>query len=187
MINIRILTLQLFILPAILFGFTGCRMLGQTLGRLLPLAVQLVPIKLMFLCIPEGTPVDTPNGPRPIELIRPGDEVIGYEGRPVRVLQIHGYAEDPAIKRFLHIEFENGATVRLCDMHRIDSIRARRVNPGDRIGGQTVKSIKSFDGVERSFDLLTEDEGYRISGLPVNSMIEEMIEASRNGVKSIRD
>jgi len=187
MINLRILALQLLILPAILFGFTGCRMIGQTLGMIIPLAIKLVPLKLMFVCIPEGTPVDTPNGPKPIQLIRPGDKVIGFEGEAVRVMQIHGYAEDSTSKRFLRIEFENGAVVRLCDMHRIDGVRSKNIKIGDLINDQTVKSIELFGGVERSYDLLTEDDGYRISGQPVNSMIEEMIAASRNGIKSIRD
>lgn len=34
--------------------------------------------------------------------------------------------------------------------------------------------IESLGGVSRSFDLLTEDAGYRIAGIPVNSMISEM-------------
>ncbi len=181
MINIRILALQLLILPAALFGLSGCSLIGQTIGSIIPLAIKLAPIKLMFLCIPEQTPIDTPHGPRTIELIRPGDKVIGFKGLPVQVLQIHGYAEDPTVKRFLRIEFENGSVVRLCDMHRIDGIRGKDVKLGDLINEQTVKSIEPFDGVERSYDLLTEDEGYRISGLPVNSMIEEMLEATQKG------
>ena len=32
----------------------------------------------------------------------------------------------------------------------------------------------------RSYDLLTTDSGYRISGIPVNSMIEEMVNTARN-------
>lgn len=187
MINIRALAPRLIIIPAMLIGLTGCSIIGQTLGMIIPMAVRLAPLKLMFVCIPEGTPVDTPTGPRPIELIRPGDKVIGFEGQAVRVMQIHAYAEDPTVKRFLRIEFENGAVVRLCDMHRIDGIRSKNVEVGDRIDDQTVKSIVLFDGVERSYDLLTEDDGYQISGLPVNSMIEEMIEASRNGIDSIRN
>ncbi len=169
-----------------LFGLSGCRLIGQTLRMVIPLAVRLAPAKLMFLCIPEGTRIDTPGGPTPIQLLHPGDEVIGFEGKAVQVLQIHAYIEDPLVKRFLNIEFENGASVRLCDMHRIDGIRGKSVKIGDRINQQIVKSITAFDGVQRSYDLLTEDDGYQISGLPVNSMIEEMLEASQNGVRSIR-
>lgn len=187
MINIRIWALRLLIIPTLLLGLSGCSIIGQTVGMIIPLAVRLIPVKLMFVCIPEGTPIDTPNGPQAIELIRAGDEVIGFEGQAVRVMQIHAYAEDPDVKRFLRIEFENGAVVRLCDMHRIDGIRSKHVKIGDRINNQTVKSIDLFDGVERSYDLLTEDDGYQISGLPVNSMIEEMLKVSRNGLESIRD
>lgn len=185
--TIRTLALLLTMLPVALCGLTGCSLLGQTLGMAIPLALKLAPLKLMFLCIPEGTPIDTPNGPSPIELIRPGDQVIGFQGQAVRVLQIHAYIEDPTVKRFLRIEFENGAIVRLCDMHRIDGIRGKHVKVGDLVSEQTVKSIQFFDGVERSYDLLTEDGGYRISGLPVNSMIEEMLEASRSGLLPSED
>ncbi|MFK5920773.1 MAG: Hint domain-containing protein [Verrucomicrobiota bacterium] len=186
MSKIRIRVLQFSMLAVALLGLTGCSLIGQTIGAIIPLAVRLAPVKLMFLCIPEKTPVDTPDGPKAIELIRPGDQVIGFAGHPVRVLQIHAYAEDPTLKRFLRIQFKNGAKVQLCDMHRIDGTRAQHVKIGDLINEQKVKSIESFDGVIRSYDLLTEDEGYQISGLPVNSMIEEMLEAARKGQQPSR-
>ncbi|NOX99413.1 MAG: hypothetical protein GXP30_06745 [Verrucomicrobia bacterium] len=186
MIKLRIFALRLLIIPALLLGLSGCRIIGSTVGMIIPLALRLAPLKLMMVCIPEGTAVDTPNGPRPIEMIRPGDNVIGFEGRTVRVLQIHAYAEDPTAERFLRVGFENGAIVQLCDMHRIDGIRSKNLKLGDRIDDQTVKSIVIYGGVERSYDLLTEDDGYQISGLPVNSMIEEMIATSKNGTQSIR-
>jgi hypothetical protein len=181
MAKLRTLVLLVAIIPAMLLGLSGCSLLGmaaRAAGAAASMAVRLAPVKLMFMCIPENTLVDTPNGTRPIETVRPGDEVIGFAGDPVRVLQVHAYVEDPASKRFLRIEFGNNAVVQLCDMHRIDGIQGKELQPGDSIAGQTVKSVTPFDGVERSYDLLTEDVGYRISGLPVNSMIEEMIEAS---------
>lgn len=181
MSKFRFLALQALMLPMVLLGLTGCSLIGQTVGMIIPLAVRLAPMKLMFLCIPEHTRVDTPLGPRPIEQIRAGDQVIGFSGQPVQVLQIHAYLEDPTIKRFLRLEFEDGASVQLCDMHRIDGIRGKYVKVGDRINEKSVTSITAFDGVKRSYDLLTEDQGYRISGLPVNSMIEEMLEAARKG------
>lgn len=181
MATARTLALLATLIPAMLLGLSGCSLVGmaaKTAATAASLAVRLAPIKLMFMCIPEHTPVDTPNGSRPIETVRPGDEVIGFNGDPVRVLQVHAYDEDPASQRFLRIEFENKAIVQLCDMHRIDGIQGKELQPGDSIAGQTVKSVTPFGGVERSYDLLTEDAGYRISGLPVNSMIEEMIAAS---------
>jgi len=182
----RKLVLLATLIPAMLSGLSGCSLVGmaaQTAATAASLAIRLAPIKMMFMCIPEHTHVDTPNGSRPIETVRPGDEVIGFSGDPVQVLQVHAYVEDPASQRFLRIEFENNATVQLCDMHRIDGIQGKELQPGDSVAGQTVKSITPFGGVERSYDLLTEDAGYRISGLPVNSMIEEMIAASRTQVQ----
>ena len=41
-------------------------------------------------------------------------------------------------------------------------------------------------GETHSYDLLTEDAGYRINGVPVNSMIEEMVAAAA-GRRSVRD
>ncbi|MEO0447235.1 MAG: Hint domain-containing protein, partial [Verrucomicrobiota bacterium] len=130
--------------------------------------------KMLFGCIPEGTEIDTPKGPRPIESLQVGDIVFGYSGAPVRVLQKHAYLEQPEPERFYHITFENGATVHLTDLHRIMGTRARDLEPGDKIGKLTVASTDTYNGVHRSYDLLTEDEGYRIQGVPVNSMIDEM-------------
>ncbi len=157
---------------------SGCGLIGVGLKT----ALAIAPLKLLFQCLPEGTPIDTPQGPRPVESIRPGDQVIGYSGYPVKVLQVQAYAEDPEAEAFLRIEFEDGAVVDLCRQHRIGGIRAGGLVPGDRIeGGHTIRSIERYAGVERSYDLLTEDEGYRIGGVPVNSMIEEMYEAGHTG------
>lgn len=145
-------------------------------------AIALAPLKLLFSCLPEGTAIDTPEGSRPIESLRPGDTIIGFEGRPVKVLQVHGYAEEVTGEEFLEVSFEDGSLVNLCKLHRIDGIRAGKLEVGDVIGsGHIVKSIRSYGGVERSYDLLTEDDGYRVAGVPVNSMITEMYETGRNG------
>ena len=55
-------------------------------------------------------------------------------------------------------------------MHKISGIRAKDIKVNDII------SVKIYDGVEFSYDLLTQDIGYRINGVPVNSMIPEMKE-----------
>ena len=180
--------LRIILIPMMAVSLTNCALVGRTVGMaaaLVPMAISIIPIKLLFSCIPEGMEIDTPDGPKPIETLRPGDEVIGFSGKPVRIMQMHGYVEDPEGERFHEITFDNGAVVRLCDMHRIDSIPANEVTPGAQLGGQTVQSVKVYGGVERSYDLLTEDDGYRISGIPVNSMIEEMLEAAKNGAQSV--
>jgi hypothetical protein len=141
-------------------------------------AIKLGVAKIAFACVPEGVEIDTPDGSVAIENIKAGDTVIGYDGGPVRVLQAHGYAEDATAERFYRVNFEGGSTVTVCDMHRIGGERARTLAPGKSIAGHIVDSVEIFGGVERSYDLLTEDAGYRIGGVPVNSMIAEMAEAA---------
>ena len=48
-------------------------------------------------------------------------------------------------------------------------------------GSDFESEIEVYEGVERSYDILTEDSGYQVGGVPVNSMIEEMYEAGRSG------
>ena len=156
----------------------GCGLICAGVGT----AVRLLPLKLLFQCLPEGTLIDTPEGSQSVETLRPGDEVIGFSGDPVKVVQIQGYKEDATVENFLKLEFSDGAVVDLCKQHRIDGIRAGTLEVGDELrSGQVVKSIVVYGGVERSYDLMTEDEGYRVGGVPVNSMIEEMYEAGRSG------
>ena len=73
------------------------------------------------------------------------------------------------------IIFSDGEEVNLCDTHRIMNIPSGELNIGDNVGTRTVVDIVRYGDVTRSYDLLTSDnKGYRISGVPVNSMIEEM-------------
>ena len=104
----------------------------------------------------------------------------GYAGKPVRILQKHSYWERPETI-FLHITFADGATVTLCGAHRVAGIRAREVEIGQTILGRKVAGIESWSGESHSYDLLTEDSGYQMNGVPVNSMIEEMNAAARQG------
>tara|TARA_R100001463_G_scaffold119636_2_gene175551 strand:+ start:4715 stop:5983 length:1269 start_codon:yes stop_codon:yes gene_type:complete len=127
----------------------------------------VITYKSVTVCVPKGINIDTVNGSMAIENIKPGDIVIGYNGEPTKVLQKHEYLEDPARERFYKVEFDDGAIVDVCDMHRIKGERAMDITEG-------VKSKEAYSGVEFSYDLLTEDSGYRIDGVPVNSMIPEM-------------
>ena len=162
-------------------GLCGCGMIGPLVNAAAPYAGA----KMMFACIPEHTHIDTPTGPRPVEKLEAGDSVIGYSGKPVRVLQKHSYMENPETV-FLCIKFADGASVDLCGMHRVAGIRARGIRIGDNMAGRQVTRIESRRGESHSFDLLTEDAGYQIDGVPVNSMIEEMHEAAASGMRSLR-
>jgi len=154
-------------------GLVGCSLIGPLVGAALPLAG----VKLAFACVPEQTLVDTPSGPRAIERLEAGDWVTGYFGKPVQIQQKHCYLENPATV-FLRIGFDNGAAVDLCGMHRLAGIHARDLRVNQTVAGHKITSIEARHGVTRSFDLLTSDKGYQIGGLPVNSMIAEMLAAA---------
>ena len=159
----------LFALLLVVEGFCGCSLIGPLIGAAAPYAG----IKLMFACIPEHPRVDTPSGPQPIEKLEAGDSVIGFSGKPVRILQKHSYLENPKTV-FLRVAFYDGAAVDLCGMHRLAGKRARDIRVGQTVAGREVTSVEDRRGVIHSYDLLTEDAGYRVQGIPVNSMIEEM-------------
>lgn len=160
-------------------SITGCGLIGPTAQ----LGLALLPIKLIFACLPEGTQIDVPGGETcAIESLKAGDLIVGYDGEPARIRQVSGYLEDPEESEFLAITFSNGSTVDLCTMHRIGGVRAKELEVGSVVsGGHEVETIRPYRGVERSYDILTEDGGYRIGGVPVNSMIEEMYEAGQTG------
>ncbi len=141
-------------------------------------ALAVGAMKAFAACIPEGQVIDTPNGPVAIQALTAGDVVIGFDGKPLRIMQHHAYVENPEPKRFARVIIGD-AEVNLCDKHRINDIPSEALAIGDRIGLDHVKSIEWYNGVTRSYDLLTEDKGYQIGGVPVNSMIEEMMRSIR--------
>jgi hypothetical protein len=133
-------------------------------------------IKIAMACIPEGTQIDTPDGGVSIEEIKAGDFVIGMDGKDDEVLQVHQYKEDPEPVRFATVTFDDGSTVDCCDKHRISGKRTEDYRPQDKVGSRKVTDIDWYNGVSRSYDLLTATGGYRINGVPVNTMIPEMAE-----------
>jgi hypothetical protein len=162
-------------LPILFFaaGLCSCSLINPLVKAAMPFAG----VKLAFSCIPEHTLVDTPAGPRSIEQLEAGDPVMGYSGKPVLILQKHSYLESPRTV-FLHLTFDDGSSVDLCGMHRVAGIRAREIRIGQTIAGRQITGIEARRGETHSFDLLTEDAGYQIHGVPVNSMIEEMHSAA---------
>lgn len=163
-------------------GLSSCGLLGSVVRTALPFAG----VKMALSCLPEVTLIDTPAGRRPVKQLTAGDVVTGYNGRPVRILQKHTYLENPATV-FLEIKFSSGAKVEVCRMHRVGGVRARDIRIGQTIAGQLVVGIEAHTGEIRSCDLLTEDAGYQVDGVPVNSMIEEMHAAAASGMRSVRD
>lgn len=170
-------SLSLAVCLLCLFSLTGCGIVGTT-AQLATRAVGLATLKPLWNCLPEGTKIDTPDGPKAIEHLLVGEMVVGFDGSPVRILQKHSYVEDPLTERFYLVTFKNGTQINLCDKHRIHGIPAEQLAIGDQLkSGHVVHSISTYGDVERSYDLLTEDDGYQIGGIPVNSMINEMLES----------
>ena len=133
-------------------------------------------VKVAMACIPEGTEIDTPDGPVPIEEIKAGNFVIGMDGKDDEVLQVHQYKEDPEPARFATVTFDDGSIVNCCDKHRISNKRTEDYRLHDKIGSREVTGVEWYNGVNRSYDILTATGGYRINGVPVNTMIPEMAE-----------
>ncbi len=165
--RLRLLT---FVFAGLAAG--GCLALSSC--NLLGTAAGLGLMKLQFGCLVEGSAIDTPSGPVAVETLKAGDKITGFRGSEVIVSQIHQYNEDPAATRHLVVTFESGTEIRLSRRHRIAGIPAGNLAVGDRVEDETVASVRPLAGVSRSYDLLTDDKGYRIGGIPVNSMIAEM-------------
>ena len=132
--------------------------------------------KAFMMCIPSGEFIDTVDGIKLIDDISPNDKVVGFGGDEAIVLQKHSYGENPEIKRFVKIAFDDDSSISLCDKHKVNNIESQDVKIGDCINKKTVVSIEYFGGVLISYDLLTSDCGYQMSGVPVNSMIPELME-----------
>jgi len=166
--NLRQLMVSALVL--VLVGtLSSCNLIAPLVRTAMPLAG----IKLAFACLPEDAMIDTPTGPRCVRDISAGDVVTGYRGKPVIVEQKHVYREVPETE-FLCANFEDGASVEACGMHRLAGIRMRDLKVGQVIAGRRLLTISSRRGITISCDLMTGDEGYRIDDIPVNSMIEEM-------------
>lgn len=152
---------------------SACNLIGPLINVALPVAAA----KITFGCVPEHGMIDTPSGPQEIGHLRNGDTVIGFSGAPVRILQHHAYTESPD-QKFWQISFNDGSTVTVSGKHRIAGVPAADLSIGQSLASRKVTAISHRTGVKHSFDLVTEDAGYRINGVPVNSMVNEMAKAA---------
>ena len=134
-------------------------------------------VKVLLKCIPGYQEIDTPNGPVPIQDLRGGDYVIGYDNTVKRIEQLCSYVENPETE-FLEFALADGGKITVCGPHKILDIPAREWLVGAEMNGVAIVSIGKVTGITTSYDLLTDVGGYRIAGVPVNSMIPEMIAAT---------
>jgi len=131
-------------------------------------------VKIAMACMPGDQAIDTPNGPVPIQDLRGGDYVIGYDNTMKRIEQLCSYVEKPETE-FLKFALADGGSITVCGPHKILDIPAREWLVGSEMNGVPIVSITKVTGVTTSYDLMTDIGGYRIAGVPVNSMIPEMI------------
>jgi hypothetical protein len=125
-------------------------------------------------CMPGDQCIDTPTGPKAIKDLKGGDEVIGYDGNVAYIAQACSWNQDP-LRTFLTIIREDGSSFTVCDDHKVIGIPAMEWVEGAELAGSKIKEIKASTGILTSYDILTNQGGYRINGVPVNSMIPEII------------
>ena len=125
-------------------------------------------------CMPGTQCIDTPNGPKPVKDLKGGDAVIGYNGEEAFIVQACSWNQDPT-RTFLTITREDGSAFTVCDDHKILGIPAMEWAEGADMAGSRIKSITASSGLLTSYDIMTNQGGYQIAGVPVNSMIPEII------------
>jgi len=125
-------------------------------------------------CMPGDQCIDTPTGPKAVKDLKGGDQVIGYDGEVAYIAQACSWNQDP-LRTFLTITREDGSSFTVCDDHKVMGIPAMEWVEGADLAGSKITSIKPSTGLLTSYDILTNQGGYRINGVPVNSMIPEII------------
>ena len=116
-------------------------------------------------CMPGDQCIDTPNGPKPIKDLKGGDVVIGYNGEEAFIMQACSWNQDPT-RTFLTITREDGSAFTVCDDHKILGIPAMEWAEGADMAGSRIKSITASSGLLTSYDIMTNQGGYQIAGVP---------------------
>ncbi len=76
--------------------------------------------------IADGTPVLTPWGWVPVDDLVPGDEVVGSNGEPTKVIGVYPQGEKDLYK----VTFSDGASVECCDEHLWFTTTVKELNTG---------------------------------------------------------
>lgn len=126
--------------------------------------------KIMFMCLPGETLIDTSEGSVPIEAVRVGTHLADGE----LVLMKYEYVNYPTT--FFKLVLDDRSWVETCDRHLIDGKEAQAYHEGEELQGRTIVQIISSVREVMTYDLLTtrEDGGYDCCGIHVQSMIPTM-------------
>jgi hypothetical protein len=111
------------------------------------------------ICLARGTTISTPDGPIPVEMLRPGDPVWTLDrlGRRVAGVIIRiGSMPVPAGHEVVKLALRDGRSVLVSPGHPlVDSRPIADLQPGDDYNGSVVASVErlAYDG-GRTYDLL---------------------------------
>ena len=125
--------------------------------------------KLMFVCLPGTTLIDTDEGQKPIRDVTVKDTIGG-----ATILILQSYAAMSTI--FVKLTLADGRWVETCDVHEIEGKPAISYHEGNRLSGQLITSTVVETRTEPTYDLFTlrSDGGYSCQGIAVASMIPKM-------------
>jgi ATP-dependent Zn protease len=103
---------------------------------------------------PVSSRVMTPSGPRPMGTLRPGHQVIGADGHPTTVLEVHLLGE----RDIFRVQFSDGTSLRTTEDHlwQVES----------RYGGRKVLAVSDL------VDRLTEADGHARYRIPMVKPVE---------------
>jgi hypothetical protein len=130
------------------------------------------------ICLSIGTPIDTPNGPIPVERLRLGDPVwtLDAHGRRIAGTVIAlGSTPAPAGHQVVHLALDDGRTVTASPGHPLADGRVLgELRVGDVVDGSRVVAadLIPYTGAE-TFDLVTSGPTgrYLAGGIPLGSTI----------------
>jgi len=158
-------------------GGGGLGGLGGMIGPLLtsimtPDNMAMAGAKIFAMCVPESFVIDCPDGQKLVQDIRAGDMVFDKDFQPAVVWFKYEFSEVPTTDRFIELTFEADTKVTVCDLHKIDGIRAKDLKIGEN--GLVSKKFVPMD--VRSYDIMTSgrDGSYLSNGIGIDSMIPEL-------------
>lgn len=151
-------------------------------------------IFLVPSCIVEGTMIDTPSGPRPVENLAVGDQVWtrSASGKPEigRVLR----TESAWSTQWLEISFADGPPLRVTSSHPIATEAGwtgRRASPGATVrhaeGRRTIASVSKRSGLVRVYDLEVDpNPNFIAAGVVVHNKSSQRASNERNASTSLK-
>jgi hypothetical protein len=130
------------------------------------------------ICLAQGTAIDTPDGPVPVEALRIGDPVWTVDQAGARIageVTAIGSTEAPAGHRVVRLVLADGRTVTASPGHPLAGGRHMGdLRVGDAVDGSTVLSadLVTYDGA-RTYDIAVSGPTgvYLVDGMPLASTL----------------